>query len=383
VIPPSQITPFARLVLSQLPAPNKPGYANNFESLPRRRDANDKGDAKFDHHFSDQVSAFVRLSQRKANNFEPPSIPGPSGGSSNGFVRQINQQLAGGVTYVPGVASLLEVRLGISRTIAGKTPLANGGAGMLELYGIPGTPTDASIAGGLNSQKISGFTDFGRQNSNPQFQNPFVINPRINYSKVISRHSVKAGYEYQSVNTDIDDFHPKYGEDDYTGQFSRVPLGTFPLPAGYNAGAGYNLADFLFGARSKYSITNTTVIHLRQRMHFGYLQDDYRVNRKLTLNLGLRYEFATPQWERDNRLSNFDPATNTVIAAKDGSLFDRSRVHPDRNNFAPRLGLAFSITPKTVIRSAYGISYIHFNRLGGENLLSYNGPTIVTVEVTS
>src|SRR5581483_8519662 len=121
--------------------------------------------------------------------------------------------------------------------------------------------------------------------------------------------------------------------------------------------------------------------HLRQRMHFGFVQDDFKVSPKLTLNLGMRYEFATPQWEDQNRLSNFDPSTNTIIPAKSGSIYDRTLVNPDRNNFAPRIGLAYSLTPKTVIRSAYGISYIHFNRLGGENLLSYNGPTIVTVDV--
>ena len=117
-------------------------------------------------------------------------------------------------------------------------------------------------------------------------------------------------------------------------------------------------------------------------MHFAYLQDDFRATDRLTLNLGLRYEFATPQWEKDNCLANFDPDTNTLIQAKDGSIYERALVNPDRNNFAPRLGLAYSIDSKTVIRSGYGISYIHFNRLGGENLLSFNGPNVVALNIT-
>jgi hypothetical protein len=112
-------------------------------------------------------------------------------------------------------------------------------------------------------------------------------------------------------------------------------------------------------------------------MYFGYLQDDFKFSQKLTLNLGIRYEFATPQWERDNHLSNFDPTTNSMILAKSGSLYDRALVHPDPHNWAPRIGLAYNVTPKTVIRSAYGISYVQFNRLGGENLLAYNGPFVV------
>ncbi|HEY8460148.1 MAG TPA: hypothetical protein VIM99_07190 [Blastocatellia bacterium] len=93
-------------------------------------------------------------------------------------------------------------------------------------------------------------------------------------------------------------------------------------------------------------------------------------------------EFATPQYEADNHLANFDPATRTLIQATDGSLYDRSGVDPDFNNFAPRIGVAYLLTQRTTIRSGYGISYIHFNRLGGENILGYNGPFIVGANVT-
>nr|MDQ3013500.1 TonB-dependent receptor [Acidobacteriota bacterium] len=187
------------------------------------------------------------------------------------------------------------------------------------------------------------------------------------------RHSLKAGYEYQAINTEIEDFHPKYGQDTYSGQFSR------PSGAANNI---FNIADFLFGARSQYELNNLVVVNYRQRMHFGYLQNDFKVSQKLTLNLGVRYEFATPQYERDNRLVNFDPDTKTLIQAKDGSLADRALVNPDRNNFAPRLGLAYNILPRTVLRAGYGVSYIHFNRLGGENLLAYNGPNVVNAIIT-
>ena len=70
------------------------------------------------------------------------------------------------------------------------------------------------------------------------------------------------------------------------------------------------------------------------------------------------------------------------MRASDGSISDRALVNPDRNNFAPRIGVAYSLNEKTVLRSAYGTSYVHFNRLGGENLLSFNGPHVVPIAIT-
>ena len=163
------------------------------------------------------------------------------------------------------------------------------------------------------------------------------------------------------------------GADGYGGQFSQ--------PVGATAAATFNLVDFLYGARNTYELVNPFVFELRRRMHFGYLQDDWRVTPNLTFNLGLRYEFGTPQWENNNYLTNFDPATNTLLLASDGSLYDPD-LNPDTNNFAPRLGVAWSLTPKTVIRSACGMA-IHFNRLGGENLLSFNGPHVVPLAIAA
>jgi outer membrane receptor protein involved in Fe transport len=101
------------------------------------------------------------------------------------------------------------------------------------------------------------------------------------------------------------------------------------------------------------------------------------MSRKLTLNLGIRYEFATPQYERDNRQANYDPKTNSLISATNGSMARRAGVDPRYTGFAPRLGLAYTLTPKTVVRSGYGISYVQFMRQGGDSYLAYNGPYVV------
>ena len=231
----------------------------------------------------------------------------------------------------------------------------------LDVYGIAGLPNDPRVAAGLPTQLINGYSDLGRQATNPQWQYPRVYNPKVNYSWLQGRHSLKTGYEFQHIQTEVQDVNPLYGRDEYFGNFTR--------PAGVAANNLYNLSDFMFGLRSRFGLSNILIANLRQNMHFTYLQDDWRVNDRLTLNLGLRYEYATPWVERDDILSNFDPATRTMVAARDGSLEDRALVKPDRNNWAPRLGFAWSVTPQTVVRGAYGISYIHFHRAGGANIL--------------
>ena len=231
------------------------------------------------------------------------------------------------------------------------------------------------MVGGLPTQLINGFSDLGRQATNPQWQYPTVYNPKVNYTWLAGRHSLKSGYEFQHIQTEVQDVNPLYGRDEYAGVFSR--------PSGVTTtNTQYNLADFMFGARSRYALSNIFIANLRQNMHFLYLQDDWRVNDSLTVNLGMRYEYATPWVEKDNILSNFDPATRTMVSARDGSLQERSTLKPDRNNFGPRLGLAYTLTPRTVFRAGYGMSYVHFHRAGGANVLPINGPQVINAVIS-
>ena len=239
----------------------------------------------------------------------------PLDGGSNGKQRIKDQQIAGGYTRVINANQLLDVRLGFSRTVAGKYSLS---IGTNPGFTFPGLPTDPTVAGGIPSISITGFTGLGRQGTNPQFQNPDVLNPKANYTKIIGRHSLKTGYEYQAINTEIDDFAPKYGTDNYSGRFSQVP-GT------PNNNVQF-LADFLFGARSHYELATPAIVHYQQRMHFFYAQDDFKITPKLTLNIGVRYEYATPQYERDSlcvALPAYGDRPHADYYAAVTELFDR------------------------------------------------------------
>ncbi len=377
VIPQSVITPFAAKVFSLLPPPTTSGTSNNYQALPNVPSVENKGDARVDHYFNSTVNAYFRYSHREFNQTDNPQIPLPLGSdSSNGFVNIINKQIAGGVTYTVSPRSLLEFRLGYTKSTGGKWPIQLGMPNMQEAYGIPGLPSDASVSGGLNTQAIGGYLNLGRRSSTPQFQNPTVINPKVNFTHMFAQHSLKLGYEWQHIDTAVLDFSPQYGQDSYSGQYSA--------PTGASSNNIYNVADFLLGARSSYALTNVFVAQYRQRMNFFYVQDDWKVSSKLTLNLGVRYEYATPQFEDGNHLANFVPGNpGKMITASGGDMYNRALVHPDKNNWAPRLGLAYTLTPKTVIRSGYGVSYIHFNRAGGENLLAYNPPSVITISINN
>ncbi|HEX3941139.1 MAG TPA: TonB-dependent receptor [Acidobacteriaceae bacterium] len=382
--------PFAKIVLSNLlNVQNVAGQtavaATNFTSNPAASENSDKGDGRFDWAINDRNTFFARYSSRAANVVDPSPIPAPDFGKSNGNTYQANQQIAAGYTRVLTPESALDARIGFTWSQANRNPFDLGTDNILVQAGIPNAPTDPTIAGGLNTQSITGFTQLGRSASTPTLVNPFIINPKVNYSLLHGKHSLKFGYEYQYDSTVISNTHPQFGTDTYKGLFTEGSLKAGNLPSGAtdpDYKQAWALADFAFGARSEYELSNNTVVTDNLRMHAVYAQDDWRILPKLTLNIGLRYEFTTPVWESNNELSNFDPQTQQLLLASPGSFYDRALVHPNWLNFGPRVGFSYSLDAKTVVRGGYGIGYVQFNRVAGGNELAGNLPTSVDVPVS-
>jgi Carboxypeptidase regulatory-like domain len=377
-IPIAQLNPFAAAALSGLAPPNNgnplTNVSNNLESTVPLKDYYDKYDAKLDYQMTSSMNAFLRFSQRKDISYFGPVDPGPSGGDGNGFIHAIQQQAAVGYTWAVAPNQLLDARFSFSHVLGGKEPPYAGGPSLESLFGIQGLPTTPNLTGGFNSVVIGGFSNptLGRQSTNPQFQNPTSFDPKLNYSWVKGRHSIKAGYEFLAIRTEVLDINPLYGQLTYSGGFSTptaAECGCTPV----SSSTAYNLADFIFGLPSTIQLGNDTVTNMRQHIHGLYIQDDWRVTPKLTINMGLRWDFATPIWERDNLWSNFNPATDSLVRATSGSLYDRALVNPDYKDFGPRIGMAYSWDAKTSIRAGYGISYSFFNRLGSA-MEDINGP---------
>ena len=362
---------FAMAVLAALPATNSAGFSNNYTNLARSTDYADKGDFRADYTQSDRLKFFGRFTKQRFNIFSGPPIAGPAGGGGSGFQYGYNTQVAAGSTYVISPKSLVEARIGFTWTTSGKNPATAGQPSFMQQFNLAGLPTPDSKTPSLNVQSVTGFTAFGTQSSNPAVVNPYTVNPKVNYTFQHGNHSFKAGYEYMALYLGYADEYPLYGDDVYSGEFSQGAA----APSGASSTLkeqAYDLADFLVGARAQYTLSGTQLFNYNQRFHYLYFQDDWKVSPALTLNLGLRYELVTPLWVDGNQLANFNPATNTLIYAHSGSIYDRALVHINTMNFAPRAGFAVAAGPHTSIRGGYALSFVQGNRNGAEASLAYN-----------
>jgi hypothetical protein len=360
-------------VLNVSPAPNafSPTVDNNFVAAPVTTNQTDQFDIRVDHNFASSVNEFGRYSYSKSNIFQPAPRPGLSEGSFNdtfGAANLKSQQIAAGLVWTITPTLVSETRFGYALGDYYQLPPNYGSGCPGDLIGLKNAPTDPAICGGLPVFNFPGGTleRIGRTTSQPQFQTPRSLNVRESFAWNRGAHALKIGGELLNVETGIRDVSSLLGQFNFTGRFTGV-----------NGIWANSVADLLLGFPSQYQQDSNTVFNIFQRMYFGFLQDDWKVSRKLTLNLGLRYEFATPPRERDFKWANFDSASRKFITARSGSLEQEALIKPDWNDFAPRVGFAYSATQKTVIRGGYGVFYNHANRLGREGLLGFNPPFII------
>ncbi|MDE1160449.1 MAG: TonB-dependent receptor [Acidobacteriaceae bacterium] len=362
-LPRNVLSPIALSILDAYPLPNNNGAGANsissdYSALQRFVNSYDKEDARFDMQFNPRTAGFLRVSQSKEHDLDGSVLPAPLA-TGNGYFRIINQQVALGLTRQIGHTQLLEARLGASYTKGGKMP---GVLGNPNTFGVQGLPTDPTVYGGLTSLSIDGYSAIGRQSTNPQWQYPFFLNPKLTYSWLLGRHNLKAGYEFSYLREIVQDVNPIYGQMSFSSSFT-----------------GYDISDFLFGVPNEIDMTNLLVAHVRQGGHSAFLQDDWKIASRLTLNIGVRYEYASHFYEKDSRLTNFDPTitpqTGQMIrAAASGSAYQKQLIDPDLNDFMPRIGLAYAPTSNLVVHAGYGIGYVHYTRSGEDDNLAVNGP---------
>ncbi|HEX3438598.1 MAG TPA: TonB-dependent receptor [Pseudacidobacterium sp.] len=366
---------FRRIPLPLAGSPTTGIASNDYALLVPFTDNSDKGDLRLDWQQSAASSWFLRISDRKETGVNYPAIPLPLDGQTNGTIRVLVQQVALGYTHLFGGNKVLDARLGLSRTKAGKFTLSIGNNSIT----IPGLPSNPVVAGGLPSIGITNFSSFGRQSTNPQWQDPALLDPKINFTWVKGQHSMKFGYEYEHIWMAVNDNNPLYGSFGFSSDYTNTATGS-PVADNY-------WADFLFGMPSSYALANYYVAHLRTSMNNVYAQDDWKVTPKFTLNYGLRWEYGAPYSEQHNNISNFDPVSQTVLTidpgavagngitpVKAGGVYGSTLINPDLTDFGPRVGFAYSPDEKTVIHGGFGMSFVHYTRAGSGNILGINAP---------
>ena len=383
-IPAQCLDPLAQRVLGLVPGTNTtPGTGplnlNNFLRNPGITDDTDSYTGRVDWQANATNSIFVRYTLSDRFRYVPGIFGGTvdgTGSSANGRLNMEGQTAAIGWTRVISARMVNEFRFGWGRnnSLAVQDPF---GTNTLAELGFRGVPDSELYSGGLPGLVISargGTTQPGGQSGFDRLGSPDFLpkSQRTNQFQWADTVSLTSGAHQMKFGIDV--------RGPMRNIYLDVPSLRGTLTFDGNR-TGIGLADFLLGYPSGAQLANPAVVDARLRMYSGFFQDDWKATPKLTLNLGLRYDYATWPYEGADRLTNLDPATGLRFTPAN-SQYGRSLVRPDKNNFAPRVGLAYQLTPQTVVRSGYGRFYMLLERAGSEDQLALNLPYFVQNSVS-
>ncbi|PYT32732.1 MAG: TonB-dependent receptor [Acidobacteria bacterium] len=370
-ITPDRFDQAAVNLIALMPSPNvrgsvsDKGVANNYLTNPIEPNQTDQGDIRIDHKISDKDSIFGRFSMADQTLTPPSRIPPPLSGAqfSSGDWLNYSRNVVLTETHIFSPRVVNEFRAGYTRLRTERLQF-NSNDNLSAQVGIPGIPFTPGN-GGLPRFGVSGLTNFGSATYQPtrEFENVFHFIETL--SVITGRHTLKFGAEWKP-RVDFSILQPPVprGRFSFSGDFTR--------DANNRSDTGLGFADFLLGKVSGSLVGSFINDTFQQPGYFFYVQDDFKVTSKLTLNLGMRYEFISMPRERRDAEANYNIATGTfdIPKGRTDPLPDtffpeitvnrnapRQLVPQDRNNFAPRVGFAYQLTPKTVIRSGYGIFY--------------------------
>ena len=367
------LDPRALRLLELFPAPNRgtnPDAPQNYEFNPVLERADNRFDIRADWAPGARDRVFVRYSYQKSNDRNAGNLPGlAEGGTGSGnanFARN-SDQLATGWTAILRSNAVNEFRFGWSQVKDARLPLNPGSGTASELTGIPGLPSSDLINGGLPNFRITNLTPLGRADFANQYQAPYTYTFKNTFSWLWNAHSLKFGGEVRRTNNEFFDIRSLLGAFVFNGQRTRN--------AANAANTGDPVADFLFFTPFNATLSAPGVFQHGQVFSYAFLQDDWKVTRRLTLNLGLRYEYAEPLAETQNRYANFDPAGRggrggVLLATGD----DRRLVRWGARPWNPRVGVSYQLAAPLVFRAGYGIFSMMEDRHGSESVLTGNPP---------
>lgn len=364
VVPLERQHPVGRAIAALYPLPNRVVPLQNFVSSPSLRDRVDQLDARVDHRFGARSQLGVRYSFADRELYEPFS--GPTFATVPGFGTHIprrSQHVTVNETHVISDSLIHETRAAYSRTASGSFH-ENQGKSLNQAVGLPElskNPRDF----GLSFTTITGYSALGDEYFNPQHSvsNSFQFLDHATYSR--GRHLLKFGGDLRAIQQNA------FRDVQSRGFLTFSAYG----PGGVPAITGLGLADLLLGF--PYLTGGARVDnhqHLRTESFNFFIQDSFRIHPRLTLSAGLRYEYNSPPVDAEDRANLYDAAQKALVRVGTGSM-PRSGYLADKNNWAPRFGLAWTPDSReaTVLRAAYGVYFDQSALATGEGLF-FNVP---------
>lgn len=342
-IPSALINPTARAIASAFPAPNLPGFVNNYVSNVPFRNHGNKADARIDHHFSDRASAFLRYGYTNYRDYEASPLGNLIGAGTRGDLVAQNAVLDGAFDITNSLIS--DLRVGYNRYDQHLGPFNNA----------------SGLGAGFMGINIPGFAPIGTLPYLPEHPVDNTLNGVWSFGYHTSHQDIRFGTDIRVIRSD--------GFTDTMAGSMFGPIGTAYFGPGVtllNNGAPlspyastYNsFAAFLLGAPSQIGAVNYFVPpSIRQKEYSFWLGDRFQFMRRFTLDLGVRYELYSPlEAAHTGGAAFFNPASNTFNYSGTNGTYSNSGFW-DTDNVAPRVGLAARVTNKTVFRAGYGWNY--------------------------
>jgi hypothetical protein len=413
MIPVGRLDPNAIKLLNLYPNPTGSGLFSNFANSPKLDEHSNAFDARLDLNANDKNQLFFRFSYKD----DPQLIPAIFGGIADGGAFQqgnqtaLAQQSALAYTHVfsPNLVNVARAGLNYLHTTR-VSPEALNSTDIPSTFGIPDIP-QGHENGGLPAFGINGLTTLGSNAFLPSDEVSSTFQLTDDLTKIYGKHTFKMGFEWQHVK--FSTLQPPWsrGEFDYNGNYTEIPSGVPSGDQGNTGRAAFLLTpvpaqnggsvNYVGGSTNIYA-SNISLTDNGKNYYGTYFNDDWKVNSKLTLNLGLRWDFFGLVYEHHGAQANFVPSgaptggpmyilpggsnpanlstSFTNLLAADGialaitNKYGKGLGNSQKANFAPRLGFAYQVTPKLVARGGFGMFYNGFENRGFSPNLGENYP---------